>query len=448
MSSFVFAALEPEEFDEFGKTSPQGNFQQTSRMGLLRAKHGSQVKYFGVKSGEKIVAAAAMEFRKARSGTKCSICDGPLCDLNNAELTEFFFSNLKKAVKEQKAVSLEITPETVYCKRDSNGEQIGEKNNGIVENLANAGFVHTGFTKGYTAVPRWRYVKDVSQFADEKQLLKSYDKRTQWSVKRSRSMGVKIRELSLDELEIFSNIEEQTAQRRGFKARNAQYFRDFALCFKDKVHYVVAYVDCAEFLEQSRAKMLETEEKVRKIREKIQTRETTKLVRALGEEERNLQAAKRRFDEAQKLAEQSKGQSKELFSGQARDYRDSQCDSQRSSQTSLQSGIVTVAASMFVEHPREVVYLFSGSIEEYKSFYGPVLIQHWAMENLCLKNRIGRYNFYGISGVFDDPDDEGRGVLEFKRGFGGYVEELAGEFEMPVRPLLYKVSQAVGKILG
>ena len=188
MSSFVFAALEPEEFDEFGKTSPQGNFQQTSRMGLLRAKHGSQVKYFGVKSGEKIVAAAAMEFRKARSGTKCSICDGPLCDLNNAELTEFFFSNLKKAAKEQKAVSLEITPETVYCKRDSNGEQIGEKNNGIVENLANAGFVHTGFTKGYTAVPRWRYVKDVSQFADEKQLLKSYDKRTQWSVKRSRSI--------------------------------------------------------------------------------------------------------------------------------------------------------------------------------------------------------------------------------------------------------------------
>lgn len=39
-------------------------------------------------------------------------------------------------------------------------------------------------------------------------------------------------------------------------------------------------------------------------------------------------------------------------------------------------------------------------------------------------------------------------MLEFKQGFGGYVEELAGEFEMPVRPLLYKVSQAVGKILG
>ena len=34
--------------------------------------------------------------------------------------------------------------------------------------------------------------------------------------------------------------------------------------------------------------------------------------------------------------------------------------------------------------------------------------------------RVSRYNFYGISGVFDDPNDEGRGVLEFKQGFNGY----------------------------
>lgn len=53
---------------------------------------------------------------------------------------------------------------------------------------------------GYTAVPRWRYLKDLTGITDEKSLLKSYDKRTQWSVKRAQSMGVHVRELSDDEL--------------------------------------------------------------------------------------------------------------------------------------------------------------------------------------------------------------------------------------------------------
>ena len=38
-------------------------------------------------------------------------------------------------------------------------------------------------------------VKDLTGITDEKSLLKSYDKRTQWSVKRAASMGVHVREL-------------------------------------------------------------------------------------------------------------------------------------------------------------------------------------------------------------------------------------------------------------
>ena len=61
----------------------------------------------------------------------------------------------------------------------------------------------------------------------------------------------------------------------------------------------------------------------------------------------------------------------------------------------------------------------------------PTAIQHHAMMQ-CLERGMERYNFYGISGVFDDPDDPGRGVLEFKQGFDGYVEELPGAFTLPV----------------
>ena len=59
-----------------------------------------------------------------------------------------------------------------------------------------------------------------------------------------------------------------------------------------------------------------------------------------------------------------------------------------------------------------------------------------------------RYDFYGISGVFDDPEDDGRGVLEFKQGFNGYVEELPGEFVLPVKPVAYAMKQINPDVMG
>lgn len=46
------------------------------------------------------------------------------------------------------------------------------------------------------------------------------------------------------------------------------------------------------------------------------------------------------------------------------------------------------------------------------------------------------------------PDDEGRGVLEFKQGFNGYVEELPGEFVLPVKPVAYAMKQFAHKLLS
>ena len=109
--------------------------------------------------------------------------------------------------------------------------------------------------------------------------------------------------------------------------------------------------------------------------------------------------------------------------------------------------MLPAAASMFVSHPNEVVYQYSGSLEEYKPFYASALIQYEAMLHLCVEKGVPRYNFYGISGVFDDPNDEGRGVLEFKQGFNGYVEQMVGTFTLPVDKFRFGVSNLAHKLL-
>ena len=82
--------------------------------------------------------------------------------------------------------------------------------------------------------------------------------------------------------------------------------------------------------------------------------------------------------------------------------------------------VIPAACALFVEHRRETVYLTAGALPEYRAYQAPALLVHEGMLRLCVNStQPRRFNMYGITGVFNDPDDEGRGVLEFKQGFNG-----------------------------
>lgn len=88
-------------------------------------------------------------------------------------------------------------------------------------------------------------------------------------------------------------------------------------------------------------------------------------------------------------------------------------------------GYVPLAASMFIDDGRELVYLYSGSIRRLQRYNGPYAIQWWAIRR-ALKKGYQRYNMYGVRPV------AGNGVYAFKQGFRGRVEELLGTFALPV----------------
>ncbi len=60
-----------------------------------------------------------------------------------------------------------------------------------------------------------------------------------------------------------------------------------------------------------------------------------------------------------------------------------------------------------------------------------------------IRNGHKKYNFYGIpANIADKP--EGYGIYLFKKGFNGYVEELIGEFELPIT-WHYKLFKLISK---
>ena len=75
--------------------------------------------------------------------------------------------------------------------------------------------------------------------------------------------------------------------------------------------------------------------------------------------------------------------------------------------------------------------------EEFMNFQSAYTL-HFEMVKYAMEHGYQRYNFYGITGDFDTKDSQ-YGLYVFKRGFGGEVGELIGEFDLVISPLSYKL---------
>jgi len=98
---------------------------------------------------------------------------------------------------------------------------------------------------------------------------------------------------------------------------------------------------------------------------------------------------------------------------------------------------------MFIMIQPEIIYLSSGNYSEYMQFNSQYLIQ-WDMIKYGLENKFKKHNFYGIPANINlHPKDYG--IYEFKRGFNGEVEELIGEYELPIS-IHYYIMKLIKKI--
>ena len=433
MRSFTFETIKPSELDAFSACHPQGNFQQTSHMGAHRANSGIDVSYLGVREAGELVAATALEIHRSRLSTFATIHDGPLVDFSDTELAAYFLEQLKQAARSAGAAQLEISPEVPYLVRDSAGNPLpsadahadwpanvpasapSSPNTEALETIQKAGFAHEGFTTGYSAVPRWRYVKDLAGIEGEQALLATYAKNTRRNVRIAHESSVVVERVSRDELGTFHDICELSCEKQGFDNRSLSFFESLFDAFGDVAEFNIAYIDTASYLASWEAKRDGFAADIARFERLLETSPSPEKV------EKKLRDARSKHEASLKRVEDAQG------------YR-------------ALGERIPAAAALFIWHERECVYLFSGSDPAYAKFYAATAIQHQVMCE-CLERGVTRYNFYGINGIFDDPNDPGRGLLEFKQGFNGYVEELMGEFMLPVKPVTYAIKQLAHKVL-
>ena len=435
MRSFTFGEVDRATFDDFSAHYPQGNFQQTTGMGDVHAKEGAEVSYQGVWEDGRLVAATQLEIHHTKLSTFAEVHNGPLVDFHDRELLDFFFDGLKRLAHDGGAAQLEITPDKPYEVRDSDGDPLPEPGSGqgwpagvpagspvgpdteSFDNIVGYGFQHSGFDRQYTAVPRWRYVKDLSGFGNADELLASYSKNTRRNVRIADESAVRVERISREDLPVFHHQCELSCEKQGFENRPLEYFEWIYDCLGENAEFLVAFIDSRAYLKSWEDKRDGFAAQIEHYQEVLKTAKTPeKIQRKLKDVTSKHEASLRRVEQAHAYLEE---------------------DGER----------IPAAAALFVWHANECVYLFSGSDPKYAKFYAASAIQHRIMSE-CVERGMGRYNFYGINGVFDDPKDPGRGLLEFKQGFNGYVLEMPGSFSLPVRKVRYAAKQLAHKVLG
>jgi vancomycin resistance protein VanK len=94
-----------------------------------------------------------------------------------------------------------------------------------------------------------------------------------------------------------------------------------------------------------------------------------------------------------------------------------------------------VAATIWVRVGGHVWYSYGASSTDKREVRGSNAVQ-WAMIRDAIAEGADVYDLRGITDTLD-PDDPHVGLVQFKVGTGGQAVEYAGEWDLPLSPLLY-----------
>ena len=402
--------LTKEEFNEYASKHPLNMFFQSSYWGELKSITGWKHFMVGIKNDGKIEAATLILGKKIPIFNRYIYYAprGFLIDYNNTELLKKFTLEVKKYLKKKKGIFIKINPYLIYQERDINGDIVenGIDNKNVVEELKKLGFIHTGFTINYgkDLEPRWISVLDLEGKTEEG-LLKDMRSTTRWGINNSYKHGLKLVEIDKSRINEFKKLMEHTGERRGFIDRSEAYYEKMYDAFSkdNKIKIMLVELDIDEYLynlnnqkQQNLLKQVEAKNKP----------DSAKAKRVLKELQSQFESLEKRISNLEKL-QKEKGNK------------------------------IVVAGGLFMTFGTQVVSLFGASYREYMKFNGQFFL-NFKMIKYALNNGYKKYNFYGITGEFNE-DSEMFGLFDFKRGFNAHVEELIGEFTLITNKFFYKV---------
>lgn len=415
-----FVELTEEEFQNFSENHPLTSFHQTVEWGKLKEKNGWKYYMVGVKENDNIIAASLLLEKKLF--LKCNLVYAPrgfLIDYGNVDLLTFFTNNLKKMLKKRKTIFAKIDPYVIHLERDIDGNVVegGIDNSSYTNNLINLGYKHTGYNKGLENLqPRWAVALSLKNKTVE-EIFKNMEQKTRQLINKNERNGLKVREIGLDELDIFKKIMIHTSERRNFIDRPFEYYKNMLITMNDKSKIVICEINLKEFIEKMNNEVKDNNKEISIKQDAIKNGANI-----------NINKTEKKIEELEKTNEKLL---EKINIYEKKMEEDGE--------------IVPLGGIIYMIHGKEVLSLFGGAYSKYMELLSPYTT-NYEMIKYAVENGYEKYNFYGIDGHYNDKKSELYGLYDFKRGFGGVVEEYIGEFNLVLSKPLYLAYEAALKI--
>ncbi|MBE6157477.1 MAG: aminoacyltransferase [Firmicutes bacterium] len=404
-----FVEIKEKEYRDFWENHPQKTFLSAPEIGKLREKSGWTTYFVGLKDNKKLIASAMLLSHK-RHFNKLEFYSprGLLVDYKDLDTYKIFIEKIKEFVKEHNGYVFRMDPYIIYKQRDIDGNIVedGIDNSNVVEFLKKEGFKQLPVEEREQV--SWMFSLGL-EGKNEQEILKEMKSNTRNTIRKTEKIGITIKELKYDELDRFQKIMIETGERKNFSVRGVEYYQNMYKLFADKgeVKYFVTELNLKDYIKKLQEEKKEKEQKIE-----------------------SLSDAK--YNEGQK-----KGLTNEINSIDKRIKEAEETIKEKQTDT------ITLSGSMFIIIKPEIIYLSSGNYSEFMKYNSQYLLQ-WMMIKYGIENGFKKHNFYGIpADINTHPKDYG--IYEFKRGFNGYVEELIGEFVLPIT-WHYKLLKLIQKI--
>lgn len=411
--------LTEEEFKDYADKSSQISFHQTKEWGHLKEENGWEMKLIGLKDKNEIKAATLLLSKMTPIKKKMYYAPrGFLIDYNNYDLLKEFTIKIKSYVKKHQGIFLKIDPYVPYQQRDKLGKIVenGYNNKESYNNLIKLGYKHFGFNLMQdTLQPRWMFItKTKNRTIDD--VMKDMDPKTRQILRKNERDLIKCREISYDELPLFKDIMQHTGDRRDFIDRPLKYYQDMYKHLDGILKILIAELNTTELINSLNGEVNDLTKEYDDRKNK-HDQDPTKMNEKKYESKQketlnNIERIKKRISHQEKLKTEN-------------------------------GEVLTLGGILFLVYGNEVLSLVGGSYAKYMEFQSAYTV-HFAGMKYAIENNYERYNFYGITGDFNESNPL-FGLYSFKRDFGGEVVELIGEFDLIInKPLyyLYKLSYA------
>ena len=220
---------EPNEYEEFVKSSPKSHFMQSYFFGkVMEHKHFEPHMVVLKNSDKKIVASALLLKKRLLKGYSYYYCPrGFIIDFDDKKLVKIFTRCIKDYAKKNKGIFIKIDPDLKLHNLDIDGKLIDDSNRyDLIDFLKSIGYKHLGFYKTFTGEqPRFTFRLNLDRSWDD--IYSGIHPTTRKILNKGNQYNLNMYIGDINDIDDFYKTMLETAERENLVATPIDYYRNF-----------------------------------------------------------------------------------------------------------------------------------------------------------------------------------------------------------------------------